>query len=99
MAKFLSKTLKQTTGGIFLVDPSFSPEQYHNGAPYQTIGCTFDQGMIWENYRDLLEAAYILRKKSKFLKKIQEQITLLDPIHIGDDGQLKEYREEKNMET
>lgn len=95
MAKFLSKTLKQTTGGIFLVDPSFSPEQYHNGAPYQTIGCTFDQGMIWENYRDLLEAAYILREKSKFLKKIQEQITLLDPIHIGDDGQLKEYREEK----
>lgn len=95
MAKFLSKTLKQTTDGILLVDPSFSPEQYHNGTPYQTIGCTFDQGMIWENYRDLLDAAKILKRNNKFLRKIEKQISLLDPIHIGEDGQLKEYREEK----
>lgn len=95
MAKFLSKTLKKTEEGLFLVAPSSSPEQYHNGVPYITIGCTFDQGMVWENYRDLLEAANILKKKSKFLKKVQAQITHLDPIHIGDDGQLKEYREEK----
>ena len=96
MAKFLSKTLKPTQDGWLLANPSSSPEQRHNDAHYQTKGCTFDQGMIWENFHDLLVAAKILKKKDPFLKVIQEQITKLDPVHIGKSGQLKEYREEEN---
>ena len=52
------------------------------------------QGMIWENFRDLLEASKILKRKDSFTKIIEKQITLLDPVHIGESGQLKEYREE-----
>lgn len=95
MAKFLSKTLKPTPEGILLVDPSSSPEQRHNDKYYQTVGCTFDQGMVWENYKDLLEAAKALNKKDPLLNLIKEQIGKLDPIKIGESGQLKEYREEK----
>ena len=94
MAKFLSKTLKPDGEGHLLADPSSSPENRHNGVHYQTKGCAFDQGMIWENFNDLLNAAVILKKKSPFLKIIKEQITRLDPVLIGESGQLKEYREE-----
>lgn len=96
MAKFLSKTLKPSEDGWLLADPSSSPENQHNGSPYQTKGCTFDQGMIWENFNDLLTAAKILNKKDPFLKVVEEQITRLDPVHIGASGQLKEYREENH---
>lgn len=95
MAKFLSKTLKPTDGGYLLADPSSSPEQYHNGTTYQTKGCAFDQGMIWESFHDVLTAAAILKEKSPFLQTIKEQIDKLDAIQIGESGQIKEYREEK----
>lgn len=95
MAKFLSKTLKPTEDGYLLATPSSSPEQYHEGKPYQTNGCTFDQAMIWESFNDVLKAAEILKNKSPFLPTLQEQIGKLDAIHIGESGQIKEYREEK----
>lgn len=95
MAKFLSKTLKPTVDGYLLATPSSSPEQYHEGKPYQTSGCTFDQAMIWESFNDVLKAAEILKNKSPFLPTLQEQIGKLDAIHIGESGQIKEYREEK----
>ena len=95
MAKFLSKTLKPTEEGYLLADPSSSPEQYHNGTTYQTKGCAFDQGMIWESFHDVLKAADILKEESPFLQTIKEQIGKLDAIQIGESGQIKEYREEK----
>ena len=71
MAKFLSKTLKPTEEGYLLADPSSSPEQYHNGTTYQTKGCAFDQGMIWESFHDVLKAADILKEESPFLRTIK----------------------------
>ncbi len=96
MAKFLMKTLQPDGKGHLLAVPSASPENRHNGQHYQTKGCTFDQGMIWENFNDLLNAAQILGKKSAFLDKVKNTIGKLDPVHIGADGQLKEYREENH---
>lgn len=95
MAKFLSKTLKPAEGGYLLADPSFSPEQKHDGSYYRSKGCAFDQGMIWESYHDVLKAASILNDKSPFIETVKEQIGKLDAIHIGESGQIKEYREEK----
>ena len=95
MAKFLSKALRPDGKGHLLAVPSSSPEQYHQGKVYTTKGCAFDQGMIWENFHDLLNAAEILKKKNLFLKLIRKQITQLDPVLIGESGQLKEFREEK----
>lgn len=95
MAQFLSKTLKPTPEGHLLASPSSSPEQYHQGKYYQTVGCTFDQSMIQENFMDLLKAADILRIKDAFLDTIKAQLPKLDAIHIGTSGQIKEYREEQ----
>lgn len=94
MAKFLSKTLKDDGEGHLLASPSASPEQRHNGEYYHSDGCTFDQSMIYENHNDLLKAAAILKVKDPFITTVKEQIGRLDAIHIGESGQIKEYREE-----
>lgn len=95
MSSFLSKTLMPSEDGTLLVDRSASPEQRHNGVHYMTKGTTFDQGFVWETYNDLLKSAEILGKKDSFLGTVKEQIKKLDPILIGESGQIKEYREEK----
>jgi alpha-L-fucosidase 2 len=100
-SRFLSKTLKPAENGLLLVNPSASPEVRvkdesggYKGLHYRTIGTTFDQGFVWENYNDVLNAAKVLNKKSEFLSLIKDQQERLDPILIGASGQIKEYREE-----
>lgn len=108
LSRFFSKTLTRQ-GEHLLVSPSASPEQrvtdprqvegmpghlYSAKNHYITVGCTFDQGFVWENFNDTLKAAEDLGAKDAFLEVIQEQITQLDPILVGESGQLKEFREE-----
>ncbi|WP_068821031.1 glycoside hydrolase family 95 protein [Pedobacter psychrophilus] len=95
MANFLSKVTTKK-GGLLLTDPSYSPEQRKNitGDHYQTIGCAFDQEMIFENHNDVLKASKILNKENDFINEIKDQIGKLDPIEIGTSDQIKEYREE-----
>jgi alpha-L-fucosidase 2 len=108
LSKFYSKVLVPH-GDRLLVEPSASPEQMTNarqtrgmpgqlkgGRYYVTAGCTFDQGFVWESYSDTLAMADALGKDDPFLNTIREQITRLDPILIGADGQIKEYREEND---
>jgi hypothetical protein len=105
LSKFYSKVLVPH-GDQLLVEPSASPEQTTNakqvkgmpgqikGKNYITAGCTFDQGFVWESYFDTLALADALGNEDPFLDTIREQITRLDPVLIGADGQVKEYREE-----
>ena len=106
LGKFYSKALVPH-GELLLVEPSASPEQRATedqiaGMPghipksgyYVTIGCTFDQGFVWETFNDTLILAEALYSNDPFLETIQEQIPRLDPILIGSSGQIKEYREE-----
>ena len=95
MSVFLSKVVVETDGK-YLVRDSASPEQLGpDGKYYQTVGCAFDQQMVYENHKCVLTAAEILGiKDDPFLDVIREQIDKLDPVLIGLDGQVKEYREE-----
>jgi alpha-L-fucosidase 2 len=106
MSRFYSSTLV-AKGNLLLVEPSASPENTATAAQikgmpghmlkdghYVTIGCTFDQGFVWENFNDTLILARMLGKQDPFLKTIEEQMKKLDPILIGSSGQIKEYREE-----
>ncbi len=97
MSIFLSKTLVEKDGK-FLVRYSASPEQQNpDGSYYRTVGCAFDQQMIYENHRRVLEAAEILGiTDDPILDVIRSQIDRLDPVLIGLDGQVKEYREEEH---
>lgn len=93
MAKFLSKVVVEKDEK-FLVSPSASPEQQQDGKYYQTIGCAFDQQMIYENAKNTLQAAEILGIDEPIVHTLRAQINRLDPVQIGTSGQIKEYREE-----
>ena len=107
LSKFYSKALVPH-GDLLLVEPSASPEQTATpeqvvgmpgrivGKNYITAGCTFDQGFVWESFSDTIAMAKELGNEDLFLETIRDQITRLDPVLIGADGQIKEYREEKN---
>jgi len=94
MSKFFDKALKETEDGLLLISPSASPEIKEDGEHYITVGCTFDQGFVWENHQNVLRAAEELEADDPFLDVIESQIPRLDPILIGSSGQIKEFREE-----
>lgn len=106
LSKFYSKALVPH-GEFLLVEPSASPEQSATpeqieritgraakGKYFITAGCTFDQGFVWETFSDTLALAQKLGKTDPFLETIRGQMGRLDPIQVGADGQIKEYREE-----
>jgi hypothetical protein len=109
VSRFFSKTLIEMDDKL-LVKPSASPEnpvrdpKQIEGMPghldelknryYVTVGCTFDQGFVWENHRDVLNLAKDLGKDDPFLGQLETELVRLDPIIVGDSGQIKEYREE-----
>ncbi len=101
MSRFLTKTVKDYDGK-YLTSFSASPEQMLNG-PYirggrfhQTVGCAFDQQMIYENGKDLLKAASILAVEPNADIELQrKQVDKYNPVNIGWSGQIKEYIEEK----
>lgn len=95
MSKFLSKAVQDTLGYL-LAYPSSSPEQYSKktNRPYPTVGCAFDQQMIYENHRCVIKASQILHEQNPFITLLRKQLKHLDPIQIGACGQIKEYREE-----
>ena len=93
MADFLSRTVIEQEG-LLLAYPSASPEQLVDGGYYQTTGCAFDQQMIYENHRDCIAAAKILGIDDETVRTAKVQLDRLDPVIIGDSGQVKEYREE-----
>ena len=104
MADFLCRCVKEVDGK-FLSAFSASPEQYDYRVKvkkgkrrpyYHTVGCAFDQQMIWENNNDLLRIAKILgREDDPVVKRVKAQIDRYDPVQVGESGQVKEYREEK----
>ena len=104
MANFLTRCVRNYDGKCLSVF-SASPEQIVEGKEwswskgqipyYHTIGCTFDQQMIWENNHDLVKLADALGTNDAVVAKCREQLDRYDPVPIGASGQVKEFREEK----
>lgn len=101
MSRFLTKTVRNYDGK-YLTSFSASPEQIINGrfTPngqsqyYHTVGCAFDQQMIYENGADLLKAAKLLDVTDPTIDVQAEQLDKYQPVEIGWSGQIKEYSEE-----
>jgi len=97
MSVFLFHCLRERDG-VFLVFPSASPEQLdvspEKKGYIHTEGCAFDQQMVYETFRDTLRAADALHVDDAFLHTLRERLSHLDPVLIGDSGQIKEFREE-----
>jgi len=94
MSRFFDKALHATEDGLLLIRPSASPEVKHQGGFHITAGATYDQGFVWENHSNALQAAEVLGEEDPFLEVIRDQLPKLDPILVGDSGQIKEFREE-----
>ena len=102
MSKFLIKCLRNYDG-LLLTELSASPEQIIGGKwltgakeqpYYHTVGCAFDQQMLYENVADDLKCSHLLGITDNMVKTEQEQLSSYSPILIGYSGQIKEYREE-----
>lgn len=106
MAKFFLRVVRDYDGKYLSVF-SASPEQIlgnvygKNTQYYHTVGCAFDQQMIWENANDVLKCVELIGEENlppediPVIKEIREQIEHYDPVQVGWSGQIKEYREEK----
>ena len=102
MADFLTRCVAETNG-LFLATFSASPEQLHKkevrrklGTYCHTVGCAFDQQMIEVNNAALVRYAAILgHGDDPVVKRCQGQLGTYDSVIVGESGQVKEFREER----
>lgn len=98
LARFYAKCVDEYDG-LYLATLSASPEMSVDGAYYRTVGCAFDQQMIYETnkavvdiydeYKDVLD-----NPDAELIETIRAQLDKYDYAVIGYSGQVKEYREE-----
>lgn len=86
--------LLEDVDGSYLIKNSASPEQTVDGRYYRTVGCAFDQQMVYECFKRTIDSARILGIEDSLTATLEEMLPHLDPVLVGDDGQVKEYREE-----
>ncbi len=85
--------------GRLVCSPGFSPEHGPVSA-----GNTYDQCIIYNLYEDLLSAAEYLTEEGyeaavnkELIETVKQQISRLQPLHIGKWGQIKEWYEEDSF--
>ncbi len=86
-AEFWIDNLQEVEGGHLAVSPSYSPEHgpLSDGAYYQTM-------IIWTLFTDCMEASRILNQDQAFAKKLSQLRDRLQPLKVGEFGQLQEWR-------
>lgn len=72
--------------------PTYSPEH----GP-RTVGNTYEQTLIWQLYEDAITAAETLGVDADKVAQWKDTQSKLDPIQIGDSGQIKEWYEETTL--
>ena len=75
-----------------VVGPSVSPEQGPT-----TNGSTFDQSIAWEAFEEAIIASEALGVDEDLRATWAEMQSQLDPIIVGDEGQIKEWYEETTI--
>ena len=94
-ATFYNQILTEDKDGKLVSSPSYSPEH----GPY-TAGNTYEHTLIWQLYEDAAKAAEVLGQDTELAAKWKEnQSKLKGPIEIGDDGQIKEWYEERTLDS
>ena len=72
--------------------PSISPEQGN-----VSKGTTYSQELVWQLMNDCIEAAAALGVDADLREEWATLKDQVDPLHIGDDGQIKEWYEETTI--
>lgn len=78
--------------GRLVSSPTFSPEQ----GP-RTNGNAYEQELIWQLYEDTVKAAEALGVDADKVSQWKQTQSRLDPIEIGDSGQIKEWYHETTL--
>ncbi len=89
-AEFWVDNLQKVEGGHLAVSPSYSPEHgpLSDGAYYQTM-------IVWDLFSNCIEATRILGCDAEFARRLAALRELLQPLKIGEYGQLQEWRDPK----
>ncbi len=81
--------------GLLVSGPSTSPENAYRDAEgrvlHAAMGTAMDQQIIWDNLRNVLEAADALGIEDDFTARVRETLDQLAPTVIGADGRLLEW--------
>ncbi|MDD3402149.1 MAG: glycoside hydrolase N-terminal domain-containing protein [Hespellia sp.] len=75
-----------------VVAPSFSEEQGPT-----VVGSTYDQSLVWELYKECIEAGSIVDEDPELLAKWQDNMERLDPVNISATNGIKEWYEETRV--
>ena len=75
-----------------VVAPSFSEEQGPTA-----IGTTYDQSLVWELYKECIQAGKIVGEDEELLKLWENNMQRLDPIEINETNGIKEWYEESRI--
>lgn len=86
-------TEDKKTGRLVSV-PAYSPEH----GPI-TAGNTYEQSLIWQLYENVIRAAEILGADSDRVPQWRRTQSRLNPIEVGESGQIKEWYEETVFES
>ncbi|SCP96722.1 glycosyl hydrolase family 95 catalytic domain-containing protein [Anaerobium acetethylicum] len=78
--------------GRMVSAPAYSPEQ----GP-RTLGNAYEQELIWQLYEDTIKAAELLETDPALVAEWKQTQAKLDPIEVGDDGQIKEWYDETTL--
>lgn len=80
--------------GKLVVNPSYSPEH-----GILSLGTTFDQGVVWEIFNEVIQASEVLGKSSKEIEEIKAAQTKLSGPQIGLGGQFMEWKDETSQDV
>lgn len=98
LGRFYDKCL-EPYGEEYLIPYSASPEIHVDKKPYVTVGCAFDQQMVYETLSSLIEMYETFGKTMEgadhaLIERLYHKVEHLSPVLIGASGQVKEFREE-----
>ncbi|MBZ5858400.1 glycoside hydrolase family 95 protein [Flavihumibacter profundi] len=90
---FLDVLFKDPTTGWWVVSPSASPENAHQGFSI-SAGTTMDNQLVFSLFSNTIRAAQILDTDPELVKKLQQKIGGLAPMQIGQYSQLQEWMQD-----
>ena len=90
---FLDVLYKDPSTGWWVVSPSASPENAHQGFSL-AAGTTMDNQLVFALFNRTIAAARILGKDVPFVEQLEEKLAGLAPMQIGKYNQLQEWMQD-----
>ena len=87
---FLDVLYKDPVTGWWMVSPSASPENAHQGFS-ASAGTTMDNQLVFSLFSNTIRAAEILGLDPEFVRSLKEKSSDLPPMQVGQHSQLQEW--------